>query len=59
MKTPREYMLAAAIAADGNPIGAHDLIVAATAKSHGLSVLTQNLAEFSRVPGLSVISFSR
>jgi tRNA(fMet)-specific endonuclease VapC len=51
--------IAAAIAAAGQPIGAHDLIIAATARTHGYSVLTQDIAEFRRVPGLSVISFSR
>ena len=42
----------------GVPIGAHDLIIAATAKHFGFSVLTDNVDEFSRrVPGLIVIPF--
>jgi tRNA(fMet)-specific endonuclease VapC len=41
----------------GQLIGAHDLIIAATARHHGLSLLTDNVEEFSRVPGLHVIAF--
>lgn len=41
----------------GQTIGAHDLIIAATARQLGLSILTDNVAEFSRVPGLRVIAF--
>jgi len=41
----------------GQMIGAHDLIIAATARCHDLSVLTDNVQEFSRVPGLRVIPF--
>jgi predicted nucleic acid-binding protein len=39
-------------------IGAHDLIIAATARCHDLSLLTDNVEEFSRVPGLRVIPFA-
>lgn len=39
----------------GTPIGPHDMLIAATALSNGYSVLTDNLAEFRRVPGLRVI----
>lgn len=41
----------------GQMIGAHDLIIAATARCHDLSLLTDNVKEFSRVPGLRVIPF--
>ena len=41
------------------PIGAHDLWIAATAVSHGLGVATGNAADFERVPGLRVVSISR
>ncbi|MBI3464537.1 MAG: type II toxin-antitoxin system VapC family toxin [Planctomycetes bacterium] len=55
--------LHADIAADlmrrGQLIGAHDLIIAATARHHTLSLLTDNVAEFIRVPGLHVIEFAR
>lgn len=33
-----------------NSIGIHDLIIAATAISHGCTLLTANIAEFRRVP---------
>lgn len=42
------------LAKRGELIGAHDLIIAATALSHGHSVLTTNHREFSRIPGLVV-----
>jgi tRNA(fMet)-specific endonuclease VapC len=38
----------------GRSIGAHDLLIAATALAHGYAVLTQNRREFERVPGLVV-----
>jgi len=41
----------------GQPIGAHDLIIAATALYHNLSLLTDNVDEFARVSGLRVIPF--
>ncbi|WP_281259798.1 type II toxin-antitoxin system VapC family toxin [Bowmanella denitrificans] len=36
----------------GQPIGVNDLHVAAHARSEGLVVVTNNLSEFERVPGL-------
>ena len=47
----------AELAKKGQLIGAHDLIIAATARYHDLSILTDNVEEFSRVPGLRVIRF--
>ena len=41
----------------GQMIGAHDLIIAATAICHGFDLLTDNTDEFSRVSGLRVIPF--
>lgn len=41
----------------GETIGAHDLIIAATALSSGHAVLTTDLDEFRRVPGLEVLAF--
>mgnify|MGYP001565221674 CR=1 FL=1 len=38
----------------GQPIGERDLLIAATAKARGMTVVTHNLREFSRVPGLNV-----
>ncbi len=42
----------------GQMIGANDLIIAATARHHGFSILTDNVDEFSRVPDLRVIPFA-
>ena len=36
----------------GRPIGINDLHIAAHARSEGLTLVTNNLAEFERVPGL-------
>jgi tRNA(fMet)-specific endonuclease VapC len=36
----------------GRPIGANDLHIAAHARSEGLTLVTNNLGEFERVPGL-------
>lgn len=38
-------------------IGAHDLLIGATAMRHGFSVLTTNVGEFSRIPGLKVLKY--
>ena len=39
----------------GRVIGAHDLLIAATALSHGCALLTHNQNEFKRVPGLRIL----
>ncbi len=36
----------------GQPIGVNDLHIAAHARSHGLTLVTNKLREFERVPGL-------
>ena len=41
----------------GRPIGANDLLIAAHARSAGLRLVTRNLDEFSRVPGLKVTTW--
>ena len=38
----------------GSTVGSIDLIIACTALAHGYSVLTNNVREFRRVPGLEV-----
>jgi tRNA(fMet)-specific endonuclease VapC len=43
------------LAAAGQLIGAHDLLIAATALAHGYSILTMNGRDFQRIPGISVI----
>lgn len=42
----------------GQMIGAHDLMIAATARHHDFSILTGNVDEFSRVSGLRVTPFN-
>lgn len=39
---------------EGTPIGANDLLIAATAKAGGFIVVTHNIREFGRVPGLKI-----
>ena len=43
-----------ALAAAGSPVPAHDLWIAATAVARGLTVVTMNVRDFERVPGLEV-----
>jgi len=38
----------------GTPIGPNDLLIAAHARALGLTLVTDNVREFSRVPGLAV-----
>lgn len=40
--------------AEGRPIGALDMLIAAQALSLGITIITNNIREFERVPGLSV-----
>ena len=42
------------LARQGTPIGPNDLLIAAQALALGLTVVTANVDEFSRVPGLGV-----
>lgn len=44
------------LAKGGHMIGSHDLMIAATARAHGHSVMTLNRKDFDRVPSLEVIS---
>ena len=46
------------LARSGKMIGAHDLIIAATARYHDLPLVTDNVREFSQVPALQVIPFT-
>jgi tRNA(fMet)-specific endonuclease VapC len=43
-----------ALESAGTPIGPHDLLIAATARRHRRTLVTRNLREFSRVPGLAL-----
>jgi tRNA(fMet)-specific endonuclease VapC len=40
----------------GDPVGAHDLWIAATALTHGFGVASGNRREFERIPGLRVVA---
>lgn len=55
----RHALVYSELAREGQRIGAHDMIIAATALQHGHSLLTDDFKEFSRVPGLSVIRFEQ
>lgn len=43
-----------ALEKQGTPIGQHDLLIAAQALAMGVTLVTENVREFSRVPGLAV-----
>jgi len=47
--------LSAELAGKGSPIGAHDLLIAATALATGYDVATRDERSFPRVPGLTVL----
>jgi tRNA(fMet)-specific endonuclease VapC len=49
----------AALAARGAPIGPYDVLIAGQAKARGLVLVTNNLKEFDRVPGLTVEDWTR
>ena len=44
----------AALERAGTPIGNHDMFIAAHARSRGMTLVTHNMREFERVPGLRV-----
>lgn len=46
--------IASLLAARGTPIGPHDVMIAATARARGATLVTHNVSEFARVPDLSV-----
>jgi tRNA(fMet)-specific endonuclease VapC len=55
LRAARVYArLAVQITTAGQPIGAHDLQIGATALAHNVGVLTWNVRDFQRVPGLVV-----
>lgn len=51
--------LKAEILARGEAVGANDLVIAATALANGHSLLTTNVDDFGRLPGLDVVPFPR
>lgn len=46
--------LRAELESAGQPIGPYDMMIAGHARANGLILVTNNLKEFSRVPGLRV-----
>jgi predicted nucleic acid-binding protein len=47
--------LSAELASKGEPVGAHDLVIAATALSRGLDVITRDQRSFPRIRGLATV----
>ena len=55
-----EYgLLRADLARAGTPIGANDLMIAAIARHHDVTVVTSDAEEFRRVPGLRVADWTK
>ena len=46
--------LRAGLRAQGQPIGPYDVLIAGTALARGLTIITSNVGEFGRIPGLRV-----
>ena len=53
----RAARLRADLEAWGTPIGPHDVLIAATALRHQSTLVTRNVREFSRVPGLQWLNW--
>jgi tRNA(fMet)-specific endonuclease VapC len=49
--------LRVALEAAGTPIGPHDVLIAATALRHQAPLVTRNVREFGRVPGLQCVNW--
>jgi tRNA(fMet)-specific endonuclease VapC len=57
LETPADHQYASLrhdLTRQGTPIGPNDLLIAAHALANDLTVITANVGEFSRVPGLKV-----
>lgn len=55
VKTARLFgELAAHLRAEGRPLADADVQIAATALQHGLTLVTDNLRHFERIPGLTI-----
>ena len=62
LETPADHQYAAIrhhLTRQGTLIGPNDLLIAAHALSNNLTVVTANVGEFSRVPGLKVENWLR
>lgn len=53
----RAAELRVALERKGEGIGPLDTLIAATALAHGATLVTRNVREFGRVPGLAVVSW--
>ena len=54
----REYaVIRAELSRQGNPIGPNDTMIAAIARSQGVTLVTSNVDEFRRVPGLLMLDW--
>ena len=51
----RHAELWAELARQGTPVGAHDLMIGATAVARGDRIATLNRADFSRIPGVRLV----
>lgn len=51
--------IGAELTSQGSPIGAHDLWIGASCLANGLSLATENVRDFARVPGLLVEDWSK
>jgi tRNA(fMet)-specific endonuclease VapC len=47
------------LASKGTPIGPYDLLIAGQARARALTVVTHNVSEFRRVPGLHIVDWER
>jgi tRNA(fMet)-specific endonuclease VapC len=54
MEAEQAAQIRAALKSQGQPIGAYDALIAATARQHSLVMITANQREFERVPDLQV-----
>lgn len=48
-----------ALASQGKPIGPNDLMIAAIARANDLTLVTHDVDEFARVPGLRMVDWER
>lgn len=53
-EAPQAAQIRAALEQAGAPIGAYDVLIAATALARQGTLVTHSLTEFSRIPGLLV-----
>ena len=52
-------LIRADLAAQGNPIGPNDVLIAATARAYDTVLVTHNTKEFARITGLRVVDWEK